>query len=487
MRATELLDRPLGSTGEAASRPQVPVVGPLARPAWESRLALTLVALDAVCMAGLLAVVGPSYAFFVTLVPLWLVAVAASGGYDRRYLGIGSDEYRRVFQAGVRLIALVGLAAFAFRVDIPRAVALMAVPGGVLTDLVARYGARRLLHRGRLQGRANHRVLAVGGAPAVSHLVGALAREPWAGYRVVGACLPGHALVGPTRDLDQRVPVLGDLTQVRAAVGRCGADTVAVTSSPEITPELLRRLSWELEGAGLDLLVAPALTDVAGPRIHVRPVAGLPLLHIEEPRFQGLHRVVKSGSDWVLAVLSLLVLALPLALAALVIRLTSHGPALFRQVRVGRDGRRFTMYKLRTMTEDAEARLSDVYPMNEHVDGPLFKIREDPRVTPVGRWLRRYSLDELPQLFNVVLGQMSLVGPRPPLPLEVARYGDDARRRLLVKPGLTGLWQVSGRADLPWEESVRLDLYYVENWSPALDAMILWKTLWTVLRADGAY
>jgi exopolysaccharide biosynthesis polyprenyl glycosylphosphotransferase len=249
----------------------------------------------------------------------------------------------------------------------------------------------------------------------------------------------------------------------------------------------LRRLSWELEGTGVSLLVAPGLTDVAGPRIHIRPLGTrLPLLHVEEPEFTGARKVLKEAQDRVIAAVATLFLA-PLMLSlAVLIRVDSRGPALFRQVRVGKNGEEFCVYKFRSMHVDAEERLAALAELNES-DGVLFKMRNDPRVTRVGRLLRRYSLDELPQLLNVILGDMALVGPRPPLPREVANYASDVHRRLLVKPGITGLWQVSGRSDLSWEDSVRLDLYYVENWSLALDLQILWKTFSAVLASRGAY
>jgi exopolysaccharide biosynthesis polyprenyl glycosylphosphotransferase len=254
-----------------------------------------------------------------------------------------------------------------------------------------------------------------------------------------------------------------------------------------VGPELLRRLAWALEGAGVDLLVAPALTDVAGPRVNVRPVSGLPLLQIAEPEFTGMRRLLKGAVDVTGSAVLLLLLAPAFLLLGLVVRFSSPGPVFFRQVRIGRDGKPFTMYKFRSMYADAEDRLAEVRALNDHgSDGVLFKLTDDPRVTPIGRLLRRYSLDEFPQLINVLRGQMSLVGPRPPLPTEVAQYERDVHRRLLVKPGMTGLWQVSGRADLSWEETVRLDLYYVENWSVALDAEILWKTARAVLKGAGA-
>ncbi|MEP6463266.1 MAG: exopolysaccharide biosynthesis polyprenyl glycosylphosphotransferase, partial [Frankiaceae bacterium] len=234
-------------------------------------------------------------------------------------------------------------------------------------------------------------------------------------------------------------------------------------------------------------LVAPAITDIAGPRISIRPVAGLPLLHVDHPEFTGARRIIKGGFDRVVALAAVVVLAPILLGIALAIRTTSPGPALFRQRRVGRKSEQFTIYKFRTMRTDAEAALPGLAAANEQTDGVLFKMRKDPRITRLGAVLRRYSVDELPQLLNVLRGQMSLVGPRPPLPAEVAQYTDDVYRRLLVKPGLTGLWQVSGRSDLPWEEAVRLDLDYVENWSLPLDLAILWRTGAAVLASRGAY
>ena len=273
---------------------------------------------------------------------------------------------------------------------------------------------------------------------------------------------------------------------MRAAIEGCSADTVAVAHSPGVGPEALRRMAWALEGAGVDLLVAPAFTDVAGPRIHVRPVSGLPLLQIAAPRFSGGRWLLKRSID-VASTLLLLVLLSPVLLSvALLVRLTSRGPVVFTQERIGRDGKPFRLYKFRSMCVDAEARRAGLLAEND-CDGVLFKLRDDPRVTPVGRWLRRYSLDELPQLVNVLRGQMSMVGPRPPLASEVEQYEQHVHRRLLVTPGITGLWQVSGRSELSWTETVRLDLYYVENWSVALDAEIVWKTLFTVLRGRGAH
>jgi exopolysaccharide biosynthesis polyprenyl glycosylphosphotransferase len=325
-------------------------------------------------------------------------------------------------------------------------------------------------------------VVVVGRGGAVLELVERLQRENYAGLKVVAACTTATDRVRVGEEAG--VPA-GGLDDVVAFAGRFRADTIAVTSASETAAQYLRQLSWQLEGTGIELLVAPGLIEVAGPRLHIRPFEGLPLLSVEQPRFEGWRRVVKGGVDRAVAGFALLLLAPVLAIIAVAVRCTGPG-VLYRQERIGVNGRSFTMLKFRSMVPDADRQLETLRQENIS-DGLLFKIRSDPRITPVGRLLRRLSLDELPQLFNILGGSMSLVGPRPPLPGEVANYDSQVSRRLLVKPGLTGLWQISGRSDLPWEESVRLDLRYVENWSLALDLLILWKTGRAVLSRNGAY
>jgi len=305
------------------------------------------------------------------------------------------------------------------------------------------------------------------------------------GYRVIGVCVPTSDDVRPGEEI-LGVPVLGDLRTAGTMAAQVGADCVAVSGSDAITADVVRRLGWELEPVGVDLMLTAELADVAGPRITVTPEQSVSLLHVDAPRFTGPRYVLKSVVDWAgAAIITLLLLPL-MTVVALAVRLTSRGPVLFRQDRVGRDGRTFEMLKFRSMRQGAD---------REHIvlagpsdgDGVLFKLREDPRVTAVGKVLRRLSLDELPQLFNVLAGQMSLVGPRPPLPSEVSQYEARVRRRLRVKPGLTGLWQVGGRSDLSWEEGVRLDVFYAENWTVFGDLLILARTAKAVVTGRGAY
>ncbi len=417
------------------------------------------------------------------LAPVWLGALAAARAYEMRLLGIGEDEFKGILRASWWLMAVIAVVAYIFQIKFARGYVAIALPVGTALLLLGRYGQRKILHQARRRGRYQHRLLAVGGREGVERLAAELEEEPYLGLALVGVCLPASDETAEVCG----APVLGSLTQVLSAAAECNADTLAVTTGPGMSREGLRRLAWDLEGRGIDLVVAPELLDVAGTRILARPAVGLPFVHVEEPELSGPRQVMKATVEWAFAFLAF-VLVLPLLLLFVVaIRIDSPGSPLFRQTRVGRNGREFTVFKLRTMYADAESLLESLREQNEASDGLLFKIRDDPRVTRVGRLLRKWSLDELPQLWNVVRGDMALVGPRPPLPSEVAAYDREVGRRLLVRPGITGLWQVSGRSDLSWQDSVRLDLYYVENWSLALDAMIVWKTVFAVFRREGAY
>lgn len=412
----------------------------------------------------------------------WLSALWLAGGYDVRFIGTGSDEFHKVLNAGVGLTAAIAIGSYAVNLDLSRGYLLIALPGLTLSDLMARYAMRKRLHRLRAGGRCMQSVVAVGHDPAVADLITELRRDSYHGLSVVAACVPRPS----ARQEIAGVPVHGGLDDATAAVGRFAADAVAVTSCPEMDGLKLRALAWDLEKTHADLYVSPALLDVAGPRTTVRPTAGLTLLHVDHPRLGGTRAVTKGAFDRCAAAAVLLVLGPLMAILATAIWLSDGGPALFTQIRVGKDGRTFKIYKFRTMVVDAEQRKAGLLDRNEH-DGVLFKLRKDPRVTAVGVHLRRWSADELPQLFNVLRGDMSLVGPRPALPDEAAKYAGYVHRRLVVKPGITGLWQVSGRANLSWDESVRLDLRYVENYSLVLDLQILWKTISALIRGAGAY
>ena len=414
----------------------------------------------------------------------WMLALALNRSRDHRVVGLGPDEYKRVMSSSFQLFGVVAILAYVFKFDLARGYVAVAFPLGIVGLLLSRWMWRQWLHAVRRRGGWSARVVAVGGADHVRAVVAELDRAHFAGYHVVGVCVPPGS--PEVRSSFGPLPVIGGLHDVASAVALVGAEAVVVTSAPSFGPTSLRRLAWALEGSGVELIVAPSLTDIAGPRIHSRPVAGLPLLHVESPQYEGPLRLVKDVVERLAALVGLVLLSPLFAVIAVMIKASSKGPVFYHQERVGKSSRTFQMTKFRSMVPGAHLMLAPLAEAS-HGNEMLFKLRDDPRVTRVGRFLRRYSIDELPQLIDVVRGDMSLVGPRPPLPTEVAKYGEDVHRRLLVKPGMTGLWQVSGRSDLSWEDSVRLDLYYVENWSITQDLMILWRTARAVLRGGGAY
>lgn len=427
---------------------------------------------------------GVSYTIVsLVIVGLWLACLIGVRSYSVHHTGTGAEEYKAVAQGSALCAGIVGITCYLGNIPVARGFVAVAFPVGLLLLILGRWFARRRLARERSQGRLTHHAIAVGTGEQVSALIAALRAEPAAGYDITGVCLIDDDMA-PLDGVG--IQVFGGVNDVRAAVRASGAHAVIVASMPGTGFDTLRRIAWACEGLGVDLLVVPSLMDIAGSRIRVRPVVGLPLLHIKEPRFTGRQLLVKSGFDRATAALGLLLVAPVVLSIVIAIKLNDRGPVLFRQSRVGRDGNTFSCYKFRSMVVDAENRLDEIRHLNEH-DGVLFKLKDDPRITRVGRFLRRFSLDEIPQLLNVLKGDMSLVGPRPPLPGEVAQYDVDVRRRLLVKPGITGLWQVSGRSDLSWQQGVRLDLYYVENWSFTQDLAILVRTGRAVLTRQGSY
>ncbi|GAA3574330.1 sugar transferase [Microlunatus spumicola] len=419
---------------------------------------------------------------------VWPLAVASMKGYQRRAVGVGSDEVHAVLRAWVAVVVagavcaeLVPALAETER-DALLKLAVTGTPFAVALSVVGRFAARKYLHREQRAGRFVRRVVVAGSAAAAGQLTRRLANESEAGMTVVGVCVPDAELADLV-GLD--VPVLGDLRHVGTAMRDHACDAVAVTSDDATRFTYLRELSWSLEGSGVEMLVDPGLVEVAGPRMHIRPLVGFPLLHIEEPHFTGPRRVVKRTSDIVLTALGLLVISPVLLVIALAVKLQDGGPVIFAQKRIGRGGEEFTMYKFRSMRTGAENELAALMERNQGKGG-LFKLSDDPRITRLGRILRSFSLDELPQLFNVLNGTMSLVGPRPHLAHELAQMPAHSSRRALVTPGLTGLWQVSGRSGLEGDEAIQLDLRYVENWTLALDLLIIWKTFSAVLRRVGA-
>ena len=415
-------------------------------------------------------------------VATWLVMLAFIGAYDRTIFGAGTEEFKLVVNGSFFTAALVATTAFLMAFPLSRGFFVLLFPIGVVLLVLGRLLSRRVIQRLRERGHFNEKVLLVGTPGYIGEIHTVLARESWLGYDVIG-CLVPVDYIGLERT-STGIPVLGVIDDVRAVVDEHAPDVVFFTAGAVHSSTQLRRLAWDLEDhAHVRIIVAPNVTDVSSERVRIRPVAGLPLMHLGRSRSQLATNDAKRAFDIFGALVGLFFLW-PLLLGLMIwVRRHDGGPALFRQIRVGREGKPFTCLKLRSMSIDAEARLGEL----EAKDHVLFKDAQDPRVTRPGRFIRRFSLDELPQLWNVMRGDMSLVGPRPPLPEEVAKYEDDMLRRLNVLPGMTGLWQVSGRSDLSWEDTVRLDLYYVDNWSMVQDVIILARTVGAVLASRGAY
>ena len=413
----------------------------------------------------------------------WIATIALTGGYKRDLFGAGTDEYRRVFNASVIAAGLSGVGCYLAKYDLSRGFFLLAFGAGIPALLVGRLLLRRAVQQARKHGSLRQRVLIAGSRSHVDEIAAVLRRETWLGYEVVGALTPEYDVAEETAS---GVPVLGNTTDATHMVGAARADVIFFAGGSVGASSQFRNSLWELERHDVQVIVAPSVTDISGERINIRPVAGLPLIHIDPPTWSDASRWGKRTFDLVgSAVLIAAFLPLLLFIAAQV-KIYDRGPILFRQTRTGKDGREVACLKFRTMVVDAEEKLAALQ-QEIGFSGGLFKLQDDPRVTSPGKWLRRFSLDELPQLLNVLRGEMSLVGPRPPLPHEVEAYDARTSRRLHVRPGMTGLWQVSGRSDLTWAETVRLDLYYVDNWSMLQDLSILGRTVGAVLGSRGAY
>ncbi len=416
------------------------------------------------------------------MVVAWMVVLAAAGSRDAQILGTDLTEYRRVINGTLLLFGAIGVFAAMTQTDFARGYLFTAFPLGLLLLVVSRWSWRRWLHVRRRRGEFTFRVLIIGTMSGVRELMTALAERPDAGYRVTAAFITDVADPDPIPGIEVRAANSGSLFEGLQDVA---ADTVVVTGSDDLSSAAINELSWELD-PGQQLVVAPQLVGVAGSRIHTRPVAGLPLIHVETPSYDGPKRFLKRAFDIAGSFLLIAILAPVFLLTMILVALSSPGPIFYRQERIGLSGAPFMILKFRSMTVGADAKLRALLQEQGTADMPLFKLANDPRVTPIGAMLRRYSLDELPQLFNVLFGDMSLVGPRPQVDGEVRMYDSKSSRRLAVKPGMSGLWQVSGRSNLSWEDSIRLDLYYVENWSVTSDIVILLRTLRAVLGHDGA-
>lgn len=425
----------------------------------------------------------------IVLAVLWLSFLAINRTRSPRVVGSGPEEYRRVVTSTVRLFGLIAMGSLLLKFDLGRGYLAVGFSVGLMGILVGRRMWRRRIAAKRVRGLLQTSIILIGSREAVAEADTSFARDPGSGYRVVGACVPNFQIGAETyiSSLGRDIPIYGDESCLLEALKVSNADTVVVSATEYLGLKGMRKLVWDLEPFNVDLVVSPGVIDISGPRLEMRPVSGFPLIHIEKPQYHGAKKFGKKSFDVIFALLALAATAPLIAIAALAIKIDNRGPAFYISERIGLGGVPFRMFKLRSMVVDADSKFLGLMHTNEVEGGVLFKVRDDPRMTRVGSWLRRYSIDELPQFLNVLRGEMSVVGPRPPLLRETEAYDDQIRRRLLVKPGLTGLWQTSGRSDLPWDETVRLDLLYVENWSLVQDLLIVVKTVRTVIRGDGAY
>jgi exopolysaccharide biosynthesis polyprenyl glycosylphosphotransferase len=402
----------------------------------------------------------------------WVFFLWFNGSRDTNILGFGADEYKKLINATLLSFTSVAFVSYIFKLEISRLFVLSVFPFGLLVLFIARRILRRRLLRARNQGRYLSRVLLLhsGSSDPVEQRL-ALAQH--AGFNVVHKIVTAENLKFEVKEIVSN-----------ALNNNC--DQIMVGQSAVISAAELRKLGWALEQTNIDLIVAPAVTEIAGPRLKVSNVEGLPLLHLEQPTFSGASRVAKRVLDLTLSVVGLIVISPFLLIVAILIKSFDRGSILYTQKRIGQNNKEFDVYKFRTMYEGSHEHRAQVM-AETNKDPRLAKDPQDPRITKPGLFLRRWSIDEIPQIINVLKGEMSLVGPRPPLAEEVNQYEKSETRRLLVKPGLTGLWQVSGRSELDWEDAVRLDLYYVENWSLTLDILIIIRTAAAVWRGEGAY
>lgn len=412
---------------------------------------------------------------------LWVLILEATDSRSHRIVGSGLTEYQRVMSASLWAFGGLALVSYIFQASFSRSLFIATLPLGVVLLLLGRWTCRRFLNRLRGDGRALTPTLIIGTGTHVESLVRDLARRSDVGYRPAGVCIVGERPGG--------VPVLDRLPHDRleavTAVGPANKyGAVIVTDG--LSSDQIRTLAWRMENKPVELMFLPRLVDVAGPRMAVGDVEGLALVHVDLPQFTGWKLTLKRAFDIATSLTALVLLAPVFVVVAIMIKLDDGGPVFFRQERIGLRGQPFTIHKFRTMCIDAEARI-DALIAASGGNALLFKLEDDPRITQLGKFLRKYSIDELPQFWSVLRGGMSVVGPRPQVAREVAEYTDRHHRRLLIKPGITGLWQVNGRSDLSLEDSIRLDLRYVENWSLVGDITILLKTIGVVLRPSGAF
>ena len=422
----------------------------------------------------------------ITLVatPIWLLLFWLYGLYEPRQVLGPVNEFKQVFNGVVAgtVVIFVADALKIFGGDLARGWGLLVLVCGLVIVGGERLVVRKVLHYMRRRGGDATRTIVLGANQEARTMTRTLEREGWLGYKIVGF-VDDETPVG--QDVVAGKQVLGTTTDLERLIVENDVGLVLVAASA-FDAARLNRLFWELQDADVDLQITSGTIDLLASRVTVQSVAGIPLLYVRRSGISPFQRVLKRAIDLLGSGLGLILLSPVFLWFAVWIKRDSEGPVYFKQVRVGREGEHFVCWKFRTMVKDAEAKRAELEAQSEG-PGLLFKLKEDPRVTGAGRWLRRYSLDELPQLVNVLKGEMSLVGPRPALPSEVEQYDHWVRNRLNVKPGMTGLWQVSGRVETTFSDYVRYDLFYIQNWSLSLDLWILWRTFRAVTSGEGAH
>ena len=483
------------------------------RPLWRYLYVAALVAVDVLVMLLSLVIcfafnpgaydtvtrAMPIWAFLLAYCVIGLLCLAFAGAYHRHVMAEGYELYTKLINAAIFTIVLASCVAFMLNLQLPRTALIIAPLVGLVCELVARWMMRCLLHHHRRRGECKYTTVIVGSSEGINRTLRLMRRNSALGYMPVAVCpiapdprmddayVVTNFVADPDIEGADKLRVLSFGSRFARTIERMGVQEVYIADVLSRDSKLLHAMSLAIESLGIELAISVSLADVGGHRLHLRNSAEQQVLIASLPQYRTTTYVIKRIIDIVLSAVAL-VISSPIMLGvAIAIKLDDGGPVLFKQTRVGIHGKPFTMYKFRSMVTNAEEIKAKLAAESGQTDRFIFKLKDDPRITKVGKFIRKTSLDEFPQFFNVFKGDMSLVGPRPALPDEVARYGSLYSTRLLVKPGITGPWQVSGRSDLSQEQSEFLDVSYIENWSITGDLAILAKTVMVVFRGTGSY
>lgn len=441
----------------------------------------------------------PIWAFLLAYCVIGLLCLAFAGAYHRHVMAEGYELYTKLINAAIFAIVLASCVAFMLNLQLPRTALIITPLVGLVCELVARWMMRCLLHHHRRRGECKYTTVIVGSSEGINRTLRLMRRNSALGYMPVAVCpiapdprmddayVVTNFVADPDIEGADKLRVLSFGSRFARTIERMGVQEVYIADVLSRDSKLLHAMSLAIESLGIELAISVSLADVGGHRLHLRNSAEQQVLIASLPQYRTTTYVIKRIIDIVLSAVALIVSSPIMLGVAIAIKLDDGGPVLFKQTRVGIHGKPFTMYKFRSMVTNAEEIKAKLAAESGQTNRFIFKLKDDPRITKVGKFIRKTSLDEFPQFFNVFKGDMSLVGPRPALPDEVARYGSLYSTRLLVKPGITGPWQVSGRSDLSQEQSEFLDVSYIENWSITGDLAILAKTVMVVFRGTGSY